>query len=150
VAGAADLGSPRSAGYPMPAVPTAPVDALVDEAARLLGHRLDPLPQARNSVALDGRPACCGAASCVPVCPTGAKYDAAVHVRKAVAAGAELLDRAHVHRLVAAGGRVTEVGWRTPDGAEHAARPRAVVLAANAVETPRLLRLSGLANSSGL
>ena len=33
------------------------------------------------------RPACCGNASCIPVCPVQAKYDATVHVDRAVAAG---------------------------------------------------------------
>ena len=33
-------------------------------------------PQARNSAARDERPACCGSASCIPICPVQAKYDA--------------------------------------------------------------------------
>ena len=40
-------------------------------------------PQARNSVDRDGRPACCGSASCIQICPIGAKYDATVHLSSA-------------------------------------------------------------------
>src|SRR5262249_43800392 len=46
---------------------------------RLLG-----LPQARNSKPYDDRPACHGNNNCIPICPIQAKYDATVHVKKAL------------------------------------------------------------------
>lgn len=152
-----DLGSPRSSPYPMPPHRPARVDGVVGAAAARLGWTVDPLPQARNSRPWEGRPACCGAASCTPLCPIGAKYDASVHVRRAVAAGAELRTGAVVHRLgVGAGGRIERVCWTGPSGPGEA-RAGVVVVAAHAVETPRLLLASrnprnpsGVANSSGL
>lgn len=110
-------------------------------------------PQARNSEPYDGRPACAGNSSCVPLCPIGAKYDATVHVAKAVRAGVELRTRAVVHKLdVEQTGRLIEtVRYRDWEGREHQVCGRIVVLAAHAVETPKLLLASacgGLANRS--
>jgi hypothetical protein len=48
------------------------------------------MPQARTSQPYHGRKECEGYASCIPICPNGAKYDASVHLKKAVAQGVEL------------------------------------------------------------
>lgn len=110
------------------------------------------IPQARNSVPFDGRPACDGRLTCVPLCPTKAKYEAIFHVDKAVRAGAELRSNALVTKLEAdADGKITTV-WYLPK--EHAnprpARVRKngiVVLAANGIENPRILLYSELAKT---
>ena len=47
------------------------------------------VPQAKNAKPFDGRPACDGRGTCVPLCPSRAKYEAVFHVEKAVKAGAE-------------------------------------------------------------
>jgi choline dehydrogenase-like flavoprotein len=100
-----------------------------------------------------------GYGTCKPVCPSGAKYSADVHVRAAEAAGARVLHRVPVQRLVVddTGDRVAAAEYATPDGATHRQAARQFVLAAGGVESPRLLLLSrstshpeGLANSSGL
>jgi glucose dehydrogenase len=120
-------------------------------------------PQARNSRPYDGRPACAGNSSCVPICPIGAKYDASVHVEKAGRAGAELRQRAVVSRIVLdpATSRVVAlqyVDWTTEGAREdRTLRAKMFVIAANAIETPRLLLHSrdagsapdGAANGSG-
>jgi glucose dehydrogenase len=113
-------------------------------------------PQARNSVDYDERPQCCGSASCVPLCPIGAKYDASVHALKAERAGARLEPDAVVHRIETdANRRISIVHFLRPDGSTGSAAGRIVVLAANAIETPKLLLMSrdertpkGVANSS--
>jgi glucose dehydrogenase len=113
-------------------------------------------PSARNSQAYHGRPPCAGNASCVPICPIGAKYDASVHVNKATRAGVELRERSVVTRLeVDADGAVRRVRYKQWDGAERLVSGRIVVIAANAIETAKLLLLSdgagaphGIANSS--
>jgi choline dehydrogenase-like flavoprotein len=82
--GAANLGgAPRSKPYPMPVIPQTYLDTQIRAAVAPLGYIVAPTPQARNSVLYEGRPACCGNASCIPVCPIAAKYDATVHERRA-------------------------------------------------------------------
>jgi choline dehydrogenase-like flavoprotein len=82
------LGSPRSAGYPMPAIPQTFLDKAYARALTGTEYELRATPQARNSVSGNGRPACCGNASCIPICPIGAKYDATVHLSLAERNGA--------------------------------------------------------------
>ncbi|HAH66107.1 MAG TPA: GMC family oxidoreductase [Rhizobiales bacterium] len=70
------LGSPRSTGYPMPAIPQTFMDQAYARALVGTQFEVRATPQARNSAARDERPACCGSASCIPICPVQAKYDA--------------------------------------------------------------------------
>jgi choline dehydrogenase-like flavoprotein len=153
VAGASD-----NPFHPLPAFPPSYSDSLFAPACERLGVAMHSVPNARNSEAYDGRSACVGYGTCKPVCPSGAKYTADVHVEKAEAAGARVVDRAPVQRLELDGeGRVEAARYATPDGTEHRQEARRFVLAAGGVEIPRLLLLSaserfpdGLANSSGL
>jgi choline dehydrogenase-like flavoprotein len=159
VAGASDnpFAPLRETPFPMPAFQPSHSDALFAEACETLGIATHSVPNARNSEAYGGRSACVGYGTCKPVCPSGAKYDASVHVERAEAAGARVVDRASVRRLEHGpdGDRVTAARYATPAG-EHGQRARQFVLAAGGVETPRLLLLSrsaehpdGLANASG-
>lgn len=135
------LGAPRSGPYPMPPIPQSYLDGVWTRAAARLGLEVSPTPQARNSVARQGRPACCGNASCIPICPIGAKYDATVHADRAVKAGAELVNEAVVVACVLAPDRVT-VTYRSPDGQDTEVAGRTLVLAANAIETAKIMLLS--------
>lgn len=149
--------SPRSGPYPLPPIPLSYLDRQLGKA--LAGTSFADLratPQARNSIAYRDRPACCGSASCIPICPIGAKYDAALHCQMAEAKGARLLDRAFVVALESgADGEITRAKVRMTDGDEAWVYAKVFVLAAHAIETPRLLLNSaceafpmGLANSS--
>jgi choline dehydrogenase-like flavoprotein len=154
-------GAFRSAPFPMPKIWPSWSDlqfARALKATPIEGLILEVLstPSARNSQAYDGRPPCAGNASCVPICPIGAKYDASVHVKKAVANKAELRERSVVTKLeVDSDGTIHLVRYRGWDGTPGVAWGRIVVLAANAIESPKLLLLSkgdavpnGAANSS--
>ena len=149
-------GAPRGSDYPMPAIAPSYLDNVVGRVLGPLGLSLAAFPQARNSVLYDERPQCCGNASCVPLCPIGAKYDASVHATKAETAGARLETGAVVHRLETdANHLVSAVHFRRPDASAGTAVARVVVLAAHAIETPKLLLLSrdertpnGVANTS--
>lgn len=155
------LGS-RSRPFPMPGIPLTYSDELIK--ARIDGKtvrgkqvRVVTTPQARNSTIYDNRPACEGHSNCIPLCPIQAKYDATVHLRRALAhPHVSLRTGAVVTRLEkGANGRVHEVyfkDWRAADPQkEQAVRGRIVVLAAHAIETPKILLMSGgLANGSGM
>ena len=153
---AEDLGSPRSGSFPLPPLPLTYLDKTIKAAVEPLGMSVLLTPQARNSVTYDGRPPCCGNATCVPICPIAAKYDASVHARKAQDLGARIVDQAVVHFIeVSSEGLVTGVRFKRPDGSEERASGRLFVLAANAIETPKILLMSrtdalpnGVANSS--
>ncbi|MFA9516380.1 GMC family oxidoreductase [Halopenitus sp. H-Gu1] len=161
VAGASDnpYAPPREEPHPMPAFPPSYSDSLFAEACEELEIDMHSVPNARNSEPYDGRSGCVGYGTCQPVCPSGAKYDATVHVERAEEHGATIIDRATVQRLEHGpnGETVETAEYVTPDGTVHRQGADAFVVACGGVETPRLLLLSesnaypdGLANTSGL
>jgi choline dehydrogenase-like flavoprotein len=145
LAGANPFAGPRSGPYPMP--PGAPMfgASLSAAAAEKLGYHPYPAPTAANSVPYDGRPACnnCGHCSYYG-CAIHAKGDPIAMLLRAMATGrAELLAETFVSRIRVEGTTCTGVDVVGPDGAERFLAARHVVLAAGAIETPRLLLLSG-------
>ncbi|MFY0575184.1 FAD-dependent oxidoreductase [Cystobacter fuscus] len=81
--------------YPLPPIPQTYSDRVVaqavegltfqsDEASPPVPVQVSSTPAARNSIPYDGRPPCQGSGSCIPICPTGAKYDASVHLKRAL------------------------------------------------------------------
>lgn len=153
------FGARRSRPFPMSEIWPSYSDLMVERA--LAGQSIDGIPlrvmrtpQARNSRPYDGRPACAGNSSCVPICPIQAKYDATVHVKKMcdpkeVCRPAALRTECIVTRIVPDdGARIERVEYQTRDGTPGVVRGRAVVLAAHAIETVRILLYSGVAKSS--
>ncbi|SDF70801.1 Choline dehydrogenase [Onishia taeanensis] len=153
-----DLGSPRSAPYPMEPLPLSYNDQRVSAVLNGNGFNMVTEPVARNSRPYDGRPTCCGNNNCMPICPIGAMYNGIFHVEKAERAGAQLIDQAVVHRIEAGdNGRITAVHYKDPQGAEHRVEGSEFVLAANGIEIPKLMLIStsaaypdGIGNSSGM
>ena len=127
--------------------------------ARKLGAHPFAPPIAINSIDYDGRPACIYCGWCGSGCPTGAKATAPdVYLTKAEKRGTQVVSEAFVHRIEydAVGGRVTGASYLDAEKREHRVKGRLVIVAAHALETPRILLLSanptfpdGLANSSG-
>ena len=128
-------------------------------AAKLGAHPFAP-PIAINSREHDGRPACVYCGWCGSGCPSGAKAtSSAIYLAEAEKLKTRVISEAFVHRVNydARLGRVTGVEYLDAERREHRVAARLVILAAHAVETPRLMLLSanaafpdGLANSSGL
>ena len=152
-----DLGSPRSGGFPMPAIAQTWLDRVMDRALDGSDYRVQATPQARNSVLHEGRPPCCGSASCIPICPIQAKYDATVHLDRAQRRGLTLHEETTA-TFVETGpdGRIAAIRFRRPDGSGGRVSGRVFAIAAHAIETPRLLLNSradavpdGVANGSG-
>ncbi len=163
---AVGLPIPADYAFPMPPIPASHLDRVLAERldgrkvtepaeAGLTELRVVGTPHGRNSEPSEEYgPACGGSASCIPVCPTGAKYTPA-RTQARWRPSVTLTTRAVVGRVLAdATGRVTGVEYQRyrspadPARTAHTAHAGIVVLAAHAIENARLLLASGLANSS--
>lgn len=151
-----DLGAPRSSAYPMMKIPQTFLDKAFAKALNGTQYEVASTPQGRNSVDHAGRPPCCGNASCIPICPIQAKYDATVHIDMATAKGAALYEQTTATFVsVGPDNRIASIAFKRWDGSGGEARGKVYVIAAHAIETPRLLlnsrsqsRPKGVANSS--
>jgi choline dehydrogenase-like flavoprotein len=112
-----------------------------------------------NSQARDGRPPCLQLGFCFQGCKSGAKWSTLyAEIPKAEETGLlELRPEAMALRIEHdEAGKVTGVLYADADGNQHLQKARAVCVACNSIESPRLLLNSasnmfpdGLANSSG-
>ena len=142
VAGGESRLFPRTEAYPQPAHPFSRVDELV----RPHLPPYLPLPQARPTRPIAGRPACCGSAQC-RLCPVDARYSALhlledEHLRSKP--GLTLKTRAVAARISHARGRVTGLHAIDTTGRRFDVRARTFVLAANGLENAAILMRSGL------
>lgn len=146
-----ELGSPRRQPYPMAPLPLSYNEQRVKNRLNGSGYRVVSEPAARNSRPYDERPTCCGNNNCMPICPIGAMYNGIFHVDKAERAGARLLENAVVYQLeVDEQQRIRAARYKDPRGGEHRVQGRSFVLAANGIETPKLMLLSNVGNRSGM
>jgi glucose dehydrogenase len=176
------------ARYPMPSLQPSYLDREVAKAVKkknlklstrvenvpgsmpeFIGLSVTTVPHAILSRDQDGRPACDGRTSCVPLCPIGARYDATVHLKKmkrirprydsvtliaqAVVTNLKFEDTGKLVR------GVTYQKWkwfdgtkdknyadkgRVPDGDRVDVTADVVVLAANGIENPMILLRSAV------
>lgn len=146
---------PRGYAYPMPGIPKSQVDQ--ELARQLTGMTFEgqPLlirstPAARNTQPYQSRRVCAGNTNCIPICPIQAKYDPTVTLNEALATGfVRVLSRTVASEVVVdARGRVTAVKYRQykeeqgPETARGMVEGKIFIVAANAIETPRLLLMS--------
>lgn len=159
VAGAAaDDGRWRSTAYPLPPHPLGPGALALAAAGARLGQHWQVNPRAALSAPWQDRPACNYCGQCSRGCPLGDKGSADVtFLRQAAATGClTLLPDAIVTRLhPAPDGRIARLDVIVAGRSESVETP-ILVLAAGAVQTPRLLLLSaspelpgGVGNASG-
>jgi len=152
---------PRSRPYPVPPLPVKSSGVLFERGARRLGLHPQPAPMAILSQPHNDRPACMHCGFCMGYgCEANAKSSTlASMIPLAEATGrCEIRPLSTVFRIDTNDkGRVSEVAYLDAAGAQHAQKAKAVIVAANGGETPRLLLLSessrfpqGLANGSGL
>lgn len=135
-------GAPRrpGEGYTMPPIPASFMDLEIQKALDMMGLEAKRFSHARNSEIFDGRPACCGNNTCVPICPIGAKYDASMEMDKALAAGARIALQALVTFIeIDAGQNVVSLTIRRPDGSTSKVTGNTFVLGGHAIENPRLM-----------
>ena len=152
---------PRSKPYPLPPMPVKSSGVLLERGARKLGLHPQVAPVAILSQPFNGRAACIHCGFCMGFgCEMGAKSSTLVAmIPQAEATGrCEIRPQSTVHRLeTGADGRVSQVLYYDAEGREHGQRAKAVIVAANGAETPRLLLMSastafpdGLANGNGI
>jgi len=153
--------APRSRPYPVPPLPVKSSGVLLEKGAKKLGLHAQPAPMAILSKPHNNRPACMHCGFCMGFgCEANAKSSTlATMIPQAEATGhCEIRPLSTVYKIETNdAGRATEVAYIDAKGAQQAQKTKAVIVAANGGETPRLLLMSesskfpnGLANSSGL
>jgi glucose dehydrogenase len=154
--------SPRSGGFPMPAHALSHFEhSAMAPGFERLGWTAHTRPNAINSRPYQRRSQCLGCRACT-ACPSGAKYSAdLVHARElAEQRTGTLMTGLKLRRLeLSKDGRRVRAAHcvRLQDRAEVVIEPETMVLALNAVETPRMLLRSaderhhraGLGNAGG-
>jgi len=137
----------RSAPYPQPPGPLAPISGRIAEAARSLGLHPFRLPLAINYAATAGRTVCPRCGTCDGfACAVQAKNDVStILIPRLQAAGLTLETRTLVVRLVTERDRITTVEAVRAGSSELTRfRGAIVVVAGGALSTPRLLLASDL------
>jgi choline dehydrogenase-like flavoprotein len=138
----------RKHKYPLPPLPLSYLDTFVDQKISSLGMRVKSAPSARNSEVFDQRPPCCGSNNCMPICPVGAQYAAVMHLEKAQGfPKMRLISNAVVNQIITNDDRrIEELTYLDPQGVEHRVSAQHFVLAAGAIEIPKLLLMSNVGN----
>ncbi|HQZ12446.1 MAG TPA: GMC family oxidoreductase [Devosia sp.] len=153
VSGQGGTGGFRARDYPMPPIRRYEKAAVLKRGADALGIETMSPPLLINTVPHAGRAACIECGSCVGFpCPSDAKTGTQnTMVPRALATGrTTLVTGATVERIVAdPSGKVTGVSYFAENAQafeRRSAQAKAVVVSAGAIETARLLLLSGLGN----
>lgn len=136
---------PPGAPYPMPPVAVFAQGKTIARGFTKLGKRVAPLPMAVTSVPYQGRPACIWDGWCDAGCPIGALANPlTIHLPRALKAGAQLFANTAATRVLTndAGTVATGIEVVTSDQQRHTLSADLVILAAFAIENPRLLLAS--------
>jgi len=154
LAGSNPFDGPRSKPYPLPPMPVKSSGVLFERGARKLGLHPFPAPVAVLSQPYRGRAACTHCGYCEAFgCEMNAKSSTlAALIPLAEKTGkCEIRPESYVRKIETdKKGRANAVVYFDRAGKEIRQRTKAVALCANGAESPRLLLLSGIANSSGL
>lgn len=120
----------------------APRDAILERGARELGWNCAAMP--RNVLGCDQDIEC---GRCGMGCRIGAKQSVTkTWLEDAASAGARLYTGVTARKVTVTGGRATGVEAVSAEGAAVTVRAKAVVAAGGSIQTPALLRRSGLTN----
>ena len=143
---------PDGAPTPLPALPIGKVGRKAAAGMNALGWHWWPGSNAAPSRPWRGLQPCVLRGTCGTGCSDGAKATPdRTHWPDAIAKGVKLITGARACEIETdALNRASGVIWLDRDGTRHRHKADVVILCANAIGTPRLLLMSGLANRSGL
>ncbi len=153
VSGAGVPGESPRRPHPLPPLLAHPAAQVIDRGCQRLGLRAFAIPRAIVSGDYRGRQACSYCGFCGSYgCEAGAKSSTLATFLPAAQRTGRLTLRAgcRASRVLVEDGRATSVLYFDEKGREQRAKARVVVVACSAIETARLLLVSGVANSSGL
>lgn len=161
----AALGVTRKNPYPSGMIPMTYLDKIVQTAfaeltlpdAPEIKLQVASTPAGRLSAPIPEykRLACCGSNNCIPLCPVGAKYDASFTIAKAEKLGVKILTNSTAKFIQTdEDGNISGITFQSSNGDKTAAG-KVYILAAHAIETPKLMLMSrsekfpnGIGNSS--
>lgn len=138
----AEVWRPPGEPYPMPPLLMTPQATALARGFAALGLKTAPMPLAINSVEYQGRPACIYDGWCDAGCPTGALANPLVtYMPPAIAAGADARAHSSVTRVLTneQGDHAVGVEYFDGSGRRQTQMADLVILAANAVQNPRIL-----------
>ncbi len=147
-------GSKRKSVYPLAPLPLNGAAQLMQKGCKTLGIKTSPAPNAALSSKyyVEGygwRNACTNRGFCQAGCTTGGKSSMDVtYIPFAIHYGAEIRDNCYVTQFELKDTKITTVIYNK-HGIEYKQKCRFVFLCAGAIETPRLLLVNNMANSSG-
>ena len=139
----------RSAPYPLPQEKWSTYTNSVADRMKNIGFKFVDEPHLRATQVFDGRPPCFGNNNCSPLCPIGALYSGDRAITRAERAGAKVLPETVAYQLEKGpGGKLIAVHTKDPEGRTTRRTARYFILAAHAIETPKLMLMSEVGNSS--
>jgi len=151
---------PPGSDYPMPPVPLFAQGEIIARGFKARGQAVAPIPLAITTRDFAGRPPCIWDGWCESGCPIGALANPlSTDLPKARSHGVNITTDATVSRILTddSGQRAIGVQYHASDGTRFQVNASLVVLAAFAVQNPRLLLASatdhhpsGLGNAGGL
>ena len=147
-------GPPRQKGYPLAPLPINAAGQIMKKGCDAIGLKSSAAPNAALSApyyveGVGWRAACSNRGFCQAGCSTGAKSSVDVtYIPLALQHGAEIRPNCYVSAIEKKDGKITGVIYKE-NGEEKRQKCRNLFLCAGAVETPRLLLLNDLSNSSG-
>lgn len=148
-------GKPHISGYPLAPLPLNGAAQLMKRACDAINIQTSPAPNAALSAPyfqddIGWRAACTNRGFCQAGCTTGAKASMDVtYIPLAIHHGAEVRPQSFVTSFERDDSGTISAVIYVHESIEYRQRCRFVFLCAGAIETPRLLLINGLANSSG-
>lgn len=128
---------------PLPQTRTGPMTRKIWDAMEKLGYFVEPMPKFIDY------PQCNNCGLCIEGCTHGAKWDGREFVNQAVQAGAKLVSEFTVNKVLHSEGKAWGVEGIDKQGNIKTYQAQRIILAAGALNTPKILKNSQLTKGVG-